>query len=339
METNTYGGIGVRVGIQAVAKLLSVGHPLMHLQRYGMQENSLRNKGDTIKWRRYLPFTVSKAPLAEGVPPSAIPLQKQDYTAVLQQFGALAYITDKVKNLHEDNIFRVVIQRHGELFAKTMEVLTWDVVTSGTNVFYASGVANRAAVVNAPVRADFRLIDRAFSRNDGQMLTSIIEPTAKVSTKGIEPAFVALAHTDLKADLRSMTGYTPVVEYASPGSRLPGEDGACEGFRFILSRLYAPLAASGGSTADMLANGAKPSGATNCDVYQVVCLARDAYGVVRLQGMEAIGLKVRQPEDLDTGNPLGQKGSVGWLTWWAAAILNEQWLARLECACRHTPAN
>jgi N4-gp56 family major capsid protein len=49
-------------------------------------------------------------------------------------------------------------------------------------------------------------------------------------------------------------------------------------------------------------------------------------------------MKVTQPGEIDTGNPLGQKGHVGWITWWAAAILNEQWLARLECAVRHTPS-
>lgn len=345
-EVTTYGAIAPRIGMQAVAKLLAVGQPLMHLQRFAMQETAKKNAGDSIKWRRYLPFTVSKAPLTEGVPPSAIPLQKTDYTAILQQYGALSYITDKVADLHEDGVLAVHIKRHGELMAKTIELITWDVVTAGTNVYYASAVANRAAVVDPPSRGDFRLIGRGFDRNDATQISSIIKPTPMVSTRGIESAYIALAHTDLRPDLRGMTGYASYVEYGAAGKRMPGEDGSCEGFRFILSRLYTPLAAAGGSSATMLANGVAPGGSTSCDVYQIVCLAREAYGVVRLQttgkqlnsGKAPAHVMVVQPDKVDSGNRLAQKGSIGWKVWYAAAILNEQWIARLECACTATPS-
>jgi len=32
-------------------------------------------------------------------------------------------------------------------------------------------------------------------------------------------------------------------------------------------------------------------------------------------------------------DPLGQSGSVGWKSWYACQILNEDWIYRVECAC------
>jgi len=336
--TVKFGDISPRVGIKAVAKLLAVGQPLLLTQRFAQVDDIGTRQGNTIKWRRYLPFAVSTAPLAEGVPPSVQPMSKADYTAVLQQYGAVVELTDVCYDLHEDNPLDVAVTRCGEQMAQTIELLTIDVLKSGTNVYYASSVANRAAVTNPPSRADFRLIARGFDRNDAQPLTKVVSPTANVGTMGIEPAFIALASTDLEPDIRNITGFKTTVEYGSPGAKMPGEIGAVERFRFCLSRMFTPWAAQGASVATMLANGIKPSGATNCDVYPIICLARDAYGVVRLQGMKAAEVKVRQPnQNPDSGDPLAQKGTVGWKTYFTAAILNEQWIARLECSCTATP--
>ena len=334
-DTISFGQISQRVGIQAVARLLANNYGMRHTARFGMAEKAKRNAGDTIKWRRYLPFPVNKAPLVEGIPPSAIPLTWVDYTAILQEYGAVSVLTKKAKDLHEDDLFRVAIDNHGELMGETLEVITWDVLTACTNKFYASSVANRAAIVNAVSHSDFALVERALNRANAKRITQIVGPTTSVSTRGVKPCFIALCHTDLEHDIAAVKGYVPYVEYGTPGSKLEGELGAVGAFRVVTSTLYSPLAASGTSTTDMLTNGAAGTGA--CDVYQIVCLARDAYGTVKLQGEEDVGLKVIQPEQLDSGNRLGQKGSVGWLVRYAAAIVNMQWIAVLECACRSTP--
>ena len=336
--TVKYGDISPRVGIKAEAKLLAVGQPLLISQRFAQVDGIGTRSGNTIKWRRYLPFSVSTAPLAEGVPPSVQPMSKTDYTAVLQQYGAVVELTDVCYDLHEDNPLDVAVTRCGEQMAQTIELLTIDVLKSGTNVYYGSGVASRGAVTNPPTRADFRLIARGFDRNDAQPITKVVSPSALTSTMGIEPAFIAMAHTDLEPDIRNMTGFKTTVEYGGPGAKLPGEVGAVERFRFILTRMFTPWASVGASVATMLAGGVKPSGAASCDVYPIICIARDAYGVVRLQGLKAVEVKVRQPnQNPDSGDPLAQRGTVGWKTYYAAALLNEQWIARLEVSCTATP--
>lgn len=336
-DTITYGEIAPRVGIQAVARLLKVGQPLLVTQRFAQIDDAKRNTGDTIKWRRYHSFTVSTAPLAEGIPPASQPLEKTDYTAILKQYGAVAELTDKVRDLHEDSILSVLVTRSGEQMAQTIESVTIDVLKSGTNVYYANGAASRAALASAPRRGDFLRIGRQFDRDDGKEISRMISPTAKIGTRGTLPAFFAMCHTDLYADIKHITGYIAVTEYGDPNSRIPGERGQVDRFRFVMTRMFTPWFAGATGTpgqTTFLTDGAPGTG--SADVYPIICVARDAYGTVRLQGMKSVGIKVVQPKPSHS-QPLGQKGYVGWITWYASAILSEQWIARLECLATANP--
>lgn len=336
--TTTYPTISNRVNIQAVAKLLAVGQPLLVTQRFGQTDNAAAHSGNTVKWRRYLAFSVSSAPLAEGVPPSVQPLTKTDYTAVLQQYGAVCELTDVCVDMSEDGPLDVAVTRSGEQMAQTIETVTIDFLKAGTNVVYANSVASRLLVSSPPLRGDFRLIERTFDRNDGKEITKIVSPTAMVSTQGISPCFIAMAHTDLIPDFMNVTGFVAFIQYGKPGEALPGEIGKVSRHRIVCSRMFTPwlAAATSASGSTYLTGGAKGTG--NPDVYPVICVARDGYAVVRLQGLKAAEIKVRQPNGQpDSGDPLAQLGTVGWKTYFAGAITNENWVCRYEVACTATP--
>jgi len=336
--TTTYGNLSSRVGIQAVARLLAIGLPLLITQRFAQTDNAKTRSGNTVKWARYHAFAISTAPLAEGVPPSVQPLTKTDYTAVLQQYGAAVELTDVCVDLHEDNPLDVAVQRCGEQMAQVLETLTIDVLKSGTNIVYANGATTRATVNSPPLRGDFRLIERGFDRNDGKEITKIIPPTPDVSTRGITPSFIGMCHTDLIPDIKACTGFVEFVQYGAPGQAIEGEIGQISRHRIICSRMFTPWLAAGTAGTTYLSGGVKVSGSTAADVYPIICVARDAYGVVRLQGLNSMEMKVRQPnQQPDSTDVLAQKGSVGWKTYFAAAILNEYWLTRYEVACTASP--
>jgi len=73
----------------------------------------------------------------------------------------------------------------------------------------------------------------------------------------------------------------------------------------------------------------EPSG-TNFEVYPVVIFSAECIGCVSLSGYDAVIPKVVMPQPAVT-DPLGQSGSVGWKSWYACQILNEDWLYRIEC--------
>jgi len=333
----SYGEIAPRVGVMAVLRLLENALPRMVMQRFGQVTTLPKKRGDTVKWRRYERFAAAMAPLAEGVPPTAQPLRMRDYSATLQQFGAVVKLTDKAVDLHEDNPLDVAIRGCSDQFAETEERLTIEMCKGSANRYYAGGVLGRTSVVARVTRGDLRRVERGFARANVAKINRMIAPTPDANTWGIEETFFAIGHTDLAADFRSCTGFIPYSEYGEPNRRVEGEIGAVEAFRIILSNLVEPYLAGGGNANDMLSNGVAPAAAAAVDIYPILCVGKDAYGVVRLQGVKSAHVSVLQPNVPRYGDELGQNGSVGWKFWWAGAILFEDALAVLEVACTANP--
>ena len=70
---------------------------------------------------------------------------------------------------------------------------------------------------------------------------------------------------------------------------------------------------------------------TSADVYPILYLARDAYGIVPLKGKDSITPMVVNPKPAP-GDPLAQRGTVGWKAWQSAVILQDAFMVRAEVA-------
>jgi N4-gp56 family major capsid protein len=70
---------------------------------------------------------------------------------------------------------------------------------------------------------------------------------------------------------------------------------------------------------------------TSADVYPILYVARDAYGIVALKGMFAVTPMVVNPKPSDS-DPLAQRGHVAWKAMQTCSILNDAWLVRCEVA-------
>ena len=173
------------------------------------------------------------------------------------------------------------------------------------------------------------------------MITDMVRASQKVSTEPIDPAFIAMGHTDIKPDLENMDGWTPVRNYADSGAKKvhPSEVGSLGVFRFCLTPLFEPWLAAGTSNAGTtyLSGGDIPSSSAAPDVYPLLVVAKDGYGVVRLQGMDAVSPGIVYPKKV-IGDPLGQHGFVSWLIFYASVILNNTWVARYEVAATAMPS-
>ena len=73
-------------------------------------------------------------------------------------------------------------------------------------------------------------------------------------------------------------------------------------------------------------------GTGNCDVYPVLFFGRDAFGIVPLKGKSSMTPMVVNPKPAP-GDPLAQRGTVGWKLYTSTVILQDAFMARLEvCA-------
>lgn len=326
MAITTYGDISPRVGIHAVAKMLEHAQPQLVISKFALATPMPANKGQTIKWRRAVPWAAATAPLTEGVRPNSQQLAYDTVTATLAQYGAWAELTDVIADTHEDPVLNDMMGLSGQQAAETREILDWGVLRGGTSVFWANGSARNA--VNTPVNiSKLRAVVRFLMAQRAKKLTKIQDGSIKVGTKPVEAAYVALCHTDVVADLRAVPGFTPVAQYGSRQPLCEFEVGSIEDVRFVATPLLTPFADAGGAAGTMIS-----TTGTSADVYPIIVMGEDAFGTVPFKGKDAVQPLVRNPGKPEKGDELGQTGSVGWKTWHCSKILNQTWLARLEVA-------
>ena len=324
MSNVTYGDISPRTAAYAEKELLKRGLPYLVLEKFGQSKALPSNSTKVEKFRRYNALSNTPVTLTEGVTPASQALSVTDVTATLQQYGGLVQITDVILDTHEDNTLNEAVILLGEQAAQMIEKMRFGQVKAGTNVIYATG-ASRVEVVNPFTVAMQRKAVRTLKRQNARAITTIIRSTPSFGTENVSPGYVGLIHPDLESDIRLQTGFTPAEKY---GSITPWENelGKIDDVRYVSSTIFEPWANAGGAKGLMLS-----TGGTSADVYPILYLGRDAYGIIALKGQYALTPMVVNPKPSDS-DPLAQRGSVSWKSYQTCTILNDAFLCRLECA-------
>lgn len=326
----TDAGVSPRTNVYAERQMLKHAAPVVILDKFGMLRPMPKNKTQTIKFRRPKIFTAATTPLVEGVTPSATQFSYEDVSVSLKQYGQVVEITDVIEDTHEDPVLNDATEQSGENIGRTLESLNWGVLRAGTNVFYANGAARTS--VNTPISLNKqRAVMRALKAQKAYKITRILSGSVNFATKPVEAAYVAVHHTDCEQDIRNLPGFVPTAEYGSRQVISEYELGTVEDVRYICSPDLSPFAdaggAYGGSGTDMVT-----SAGTSADIYPILYIGKESYGIVPLRGQGAVSPTILRPGVKSKSDPLGQRGYVGWKTWHAAVILNQVWMARLECA-------
>ena len=324
MGSTTYGDISPRTAAYAEKELLKRGLPYLVLEKFGQAKPLPEGSSKTIKFRRYSALPNTPVALTEGVTPVGQTLAATDIIANLVQFGDKITTTDVILDTHEDPVLNESIALLGEQAAQMIEKMRFGVLKAGTSVQYANG-AVRNGVNTTITHTIQRRCVRSLKRQNGRPITTIVRSTPAFNTENVAPAFIGLVHPDLEADVRNMTGFVPVERY---GALTPYENeiGKCEDVRYLSSTIFEPWADAGGAKGLMLS-----TSGTSADVYPILYIARDAYGIVALKGAWAITPMVVNPKPTDS-DPLAQRGHCSWKAMQTAVILNDAFMCRLECA-------
>ena len=325
MATTEYGDIGNNAAAFAKAAFLSRAVPAMCLSRLAQPAKVPKNSTNAVKFRRYNALPLATTPLTEAVTPSATSLTVTDVTTTLAQYGDVMQFSDVIADTHEDPVLQMAMEVAGEQAGQTLETLLFNIIKAGTMVSYANGVARNA--VNTPLtKALQQKATRHLKRQNGKTINRAMKSTAMWGSEAIQAGYFAIIHPDVENAVRAMSGFVAVADY---GQVTPFENelGAVDDVRYLSSTLYSAFADAGGAAGGTYVS----TGGTNCDVYPVIYIAKDAFASVVLRGHEAVTPTVvnAKPSDSD---PLAQRSKVGWKTYFAAAILNDNWLHRVEVA-------
>lgn len=326
MASTNYGDISPRTAAYAEKELLKRGLPYLVLEKFGQAKALPDNSTKVMKFRRYNALTNTPAALTEGVTPASQNLTVTDVTATLAQYGGLTTISDVILDTHEDQTLNEAVSLLGEQAAQMIEKMRFGVLKAGLSVLYANGAARNA--VNTEITVDIqRRAVRSLKRQNARFITTIVRSTPAFGTENVAPGYVALIHPDCEASVRSLTGFVPAEKY---GSITPWENelGKCEDVRYVSSTIFEPFTDAGGAKGTMLS-----TSGTSADVYPILFLGRDAYGIIALKGAFALTPMVVNPKPSDS-DPLAQRGHVSWKAYQTAVILNDAFMIRAEVAAR-----
>ena len=321
-----------------VRELLKRAQPLLVFNKLGTPRPLPKHVGKTITFRGYLPLPTTPKTLIEGVTPDASKPTYREVEAIINQYGDHIRITDVLPDVHEDPLIAEFSDILSEQAAIMLERVTLGVLNAGTNVVFSGETGGVIAAgrneVNKPLTLNLqRLVTRTLKRQEARYLRQVISSSPNFNTSPIEAAYIAVTHTDLEATIRDLPGFVPTVKY---GQRQPmdGEIGSVEDVRYVLTNIPEPWVDAGAPP--LAGDSMESTSGACCDVYPIYYIAKDAYNVIPFArakgGTPPIDLMVLQPNVARGGDPLGQRGSIGWKAMHTAAITYDFYMVRAEVA-------
>lgn len=324
MPATTYSTVNQRTNVYAATVFLEHAAPWEVFALFGETKPMPKNKAETIKFRRSVPFPRLTAELTEGVTPTARQMQFEDVSATMQEWGEVVECTDRVRELSEDPVVAEASKNLGEQATETIEGVIYGVIKAGTQVKYTGGTVRTD--VNAAISLNnLHLAVRTLNSQRARFVTEIMSSSVNYDTRNVEASFVVFCHTDCEHDIRALTGFIPVAKYGTRKPLCQYELGSVENLRFVLTVNAEPWLAGGAAVG---ATGMKSVGAVSVDVYPYIIVGRGAYGLVPLKGSKAVEMFVHS--GADKSDPLNQRDIVGSKFWFTALRLNENWMYRIE---------
>ena len=279
---------------------------------------------------RYNNLGLATTPLTEGITPGGSTVTREKVAFRVEQFGDYIEYTDQLDLFDVDNIKSQFIDILGDQAAHTLDVIVRDGIIGGTNVIFANGAADRAAVVTAgaagaiaglPTEADFAAAALRLRKAKAKKFKPSLGANGNISTAGARDAYVCLVDPNRTNDLRYARNadgtlfypnFLSIEQYPNAASAEEYECGRMGDVAFIES-----------DQAAIDAGGAR-------DVMLDIVFGKDAYCNVSVKGKGGTQTIIKPLGSGGSYDPLDQRGTIGWKAYSGSRILNNTFMVRIE---------
>lgn len=272
--------------------------------RFGQQRPIGRRSGKTIEFRKFSALAASTTPLTEGVTPAGNSLTATAITASINQYGDFIEGSDLLDLVAIDPILSETADLLGEQAGLSMDRIIREVLAAGTSVQYANNRASRVTV----------------AAGDNLTVLEIRKAVRFLKNQKARPvadgSYIALINPSTHFDLQSDAAWKDPHTYQDTTNIYSGEIGRLYGVRFVES------------TETKVFTGA---GAASIDVNATIVLGDGAYGLIPLEGQN-LDFTFKPIGSSGTADPLDQRWTSGWKVAFAAKILNDLAMVRIEHA-------
>lgn len=312
-QTTLLDGLSAEMKTYYEDRLIDYAEPYLVHDQFGDKYPIPQHGGKTIEFRKYAPLGKALAPLTEGVTPAGNKLDVSTIEATVDQYGDYIEISDVLELTAIDRNLEQATKLLGGQAGRTLDTVTREVINGGTNVMYAPKANGTEILSRSTIDADCLLT-----------VDLIIAGAAKLhemNAMPIDDSFVCIVHPNVAADLMRSEQWQDVHKYADPEKIYRGEIGQIAGVRFVQT-----------TEAKIIAG----AGVGGISVYCTMLIGANAYGTTEVSGG---GLRhiVKQLGSSGTADPLDQRATTGWKATKTAERLVEEYMLRIEHACRTNP--
>ena len=273
--------------------------PELYFYQYGKQATAPTG-AYTVSWARFdqLTRTVAQATLVEGTTPTEVAGTYTVVQATPAQYGIHVIITDLLLKTAPTSIVTDAGREIAANMGRIIDQVVQAELVTGTNVIYANGALNRAALASTDVVTGADL---------AKATTKLRSLNAKPISMG---CYVGIVHSFVAGNIRNTSSglWLEANKYVTNETILNGETGKLDGIRIMETSNVTTIAST-------------------TTVYPSYILGVGAYGVTDWQSMETFYETVGSG---GTADPLHQRATVGGKVAFAAKILQQNALLRIE---------
>ena len=278
------------------------------------------------RWKNLAKATTA---ITEGITPGGSTAQREKVQMRVEQFGDFMEYTDQLDLFDVMNIKTEFLDLQNIQAASTLDVIYRDGIIGGTNVVFANGAADRAAIITAaatplnglPTEADYAKAALRLRKAKAKKMAPSLSAGKNVSTAGARNAYPCLIDPNRTDDLRYARNadgtlfypnFLSIEQYPNMGAAGEFEVGRMGDIRF-----------------EETDEGALDDGGA-LDVYLDIVFGKDAYATVSVSGKGGVQTIIKPLGSAGAADPLNQRGTIGWKCMAGSKILNNTYMVRIE---------
>jgi len=283
--------------------------PQMRFEEFAVHKDDFtKGDGDTIIFTRFSDIE-GGGPLQESKPLTETNAKASQYSVTVTEYGNAIGVTEKMLQLSMIDVLKEYAILLGRNYSRTVDRMLRDVVLSTSHYLYAGGRDDRSELVGGTDYFDVECVRNAveiLQTNDAPMFNNDF--------------YVCMLSAHQVASVKRDPEWVAAHNYANDRALFTGELGRWDNVIFVQTSQM-KCGTRGRADYDATLTGAAKGGATPADVFVASIFGDNAYGIARALPVE---LRQKIAEDY------GRKHGLAWYSIMAGAMLNEDYIIRVE---------
>lgn len=229
------GNFAPELPVQASEDLLST--PMFNLiHSFGVDLHHAESYvGKTTRMSRFERLSTEGGQLdGSGIDPASEVPVRTDIDATMEIFAKTIVVNEQVILYENSKTLTKFTALLGQWLREKEDLLMRDLFSSSVSYINATGGTNGDQPSNISLN-DVNNIENILLGNDARTMLTSLEATNKFGTAGVRDAFIALANTNLCADLQKVQGVLLKAAYPTQEGIRPEEYCSISRFRFFVS--------------------------------------------------------------------------------------------------------